>query len=74
MKIANYICESCNIITSQKFEIKEKVPTSIICSCGKKSIRDFDNISSNRESEEVSNAIQTMLYGALPSTKAKRVY
>lgn len=72
MKRANYICE-CGKITGKIFQLKEFIPISIVCECGKQAKRNF-NITLEKETDNISYAIQKMLHSSLPSGKDKVVF
>lgn len=72
MKIVTYMCKECGASIKREYA-DEKVEFSVQCECGGKAIRQFNNITTGKENENVSAAIQTMLYSKLPSDKEKRL-
>ena len=72
MKQATYKCDSCksNIILI----VKDKFPIFTECEkCQKPAFRLFKDTEITKEPENVSAAIQTMLYSKLPSGRDKAV-
>lgn len=66
---ALYKCESCGL---EFWYESTKLPFSVDCKkCKSKSKRTFKGIGFDREPETVSNAMQTMMWGSLPSGKDK---
>jgi len=67
--IVSYYCEHCDKTFSRK-QIQSPAFTTD-CECGHKATRTYKNITSTKEDENVSAAIETMKYSSLPSGKNK---
>jgi hypothetical protein len=74
MKFVSYQCEKCNKIIKKSYNSNEKVLFTVSCDCGNNAIRLYKNIVSQKEDENVSAAIQKMLFSKLPSNVDKRIY
>lgn len=70
---ALYKCEKCSAEFWYNSPAGQKLPFSTTCKeCGSpESKRTFKGISYDREPETVSNAMQTMMWGGLPSGRDK---
>jgi len=67
--IVTYKCAKCGKKTIEK--TKPPVKVTIQCDCGSTAVREFNNISLDKEDDNVSAAINTMLWSKLPSDKDK---
>jgi len=71
MKIT-YQCKECNI-TFTKIYTQPLIPISVKCICGSKAIRNFKGITTDKEDDNISHAIELMKYATNPSGKQKTV-
>jgi len=63
-----YHCESCGITWKMRMA---KPEFNAVCSCGGRAKRLFNNVSLDKEDDNISFAKNAMLYGTLPSGKDK---
>jgi len=71
MKNLTFQCK-CGYSFTLNFNTQDKLPFSVLCQkCKNQATRCFNNINLNKENDNVSAAIQTMLFSTLPSGKNK---
>jgi hypothetical protein len=63
-------CKQCNKVFNKNLS---KPQTTIKCDCGCEAIRTFGNIATDKESDNVSHAIEMMKYATNPSGKQKTI-
>ena len=68
--IVSYRCNSCgNVFQKNMVRIESKT----VCKCGYQANRIFKNIGLDKENDNVSTAIRTMMYSSNPSGKDKTI-
>ncbi len=68
----SYKCKKCNEIL--KKNVDGKIPLSITCpNCNQQAIRTFGNVSFDAEDDNITGAMQMMLYSSNPSGKQESI-